>query len=232
MNAQVKHLLKRISSKFGYEIQRSVPCKASSISPWNTDKNFLGIFEKVKTHTLVDRMRCFMIYQYAKQMTRLSGSVAEVGVYKGGTARLLAEIFKSTGKTIHLFDTFSGMPKSHPTKDKHIAGDFKDTSLEDVLNYLSNYKNIQVYPGLFPETAQPISHLTFCLVHIDADIYESIKHCCDFFYPRVQRGGIIIFDDYGFLSCPGAKVAVDEYFSDKIERPCYLPTGQCIISRL
>lgn len=42
----------------------------------------------------------------------------------------------------------------------------------------------------------------------------------------------MIFDDYGFASCPGARMAVDEFFRDKPDRPCYLPTGQCVVSRV
>ncbi len=42
----------------------------------------------------------------------------------------------------------------------------------------------------------------------------------------------MVFDDYGFESCPGAKQAVDEFFADKNERPWYLPTGQCVVITL
>jgi O-methyltransferase len=42
-------------------------------------------------------------------------------------------------------------------------------------------------------------------------------------------GGIIVYDDYGFHSCTGAKIAVDEFYTGKEERPIYLPTGQCIV---
>ncbi len=41
----------------------------------------------------------------------------------------------------------------------------------------------------------------------------------------------MVFDDYGFPSCPGARKAVDEFFSDKEEFPLYLPSGQCFIVR-
>jgi len=56
--------------------------------------------------------------------------------------------------------------------------------------------------------------------------------CCDFFYKRLARGGIIIFDDYGYITCPGAKKAIDEFFSGKPEYPCYLPTGQCFAIKI
>ena len=42
----------------------------------------------------------------------------------------------------------------------------------------------------------------------------------------------MIFDDYGFLTCPGAKQAVDTFFSDRPEAPIYLPTGQCIVVKI
>lgn len=56
--------------------------------------------------------------------------------------------------------------------------------------------------------------------------------CCKFFYPRMERGGVMIFDDYGFVSCPGAKMGVDKFFLDKAENPTYLPTGQCVVFKL
>jgi hypothetical protein len=30
-------------------------------------------------------------------------------------------------------------------------------------------------------------------------------------------GGIIIFDDYNCDCCPGANIAIDEFFNDKVE---------------
>ena len=45
----------------------------------------------------------------------------------------------------------------------------------------------------------------------------------------MSKNGIIIFDDYGFPSCPGARKAVDEYFKDKPENVIYLATGQAFV---
>lgn len=194
--------------------------------------HFNDLMREVIGHTVVDKLRCLMIYQYAKQVSSLLGDVAEVGVYKGGTARLLAKAFEPEAKIIHLFDTFSGMPPPDPGKDLHKEGDFGDTSLEEVKTYLDDCKNVRFYPGLFPDTSKPVENTTFCLVHIDVDIYKSVMDCCKFFYPRLQRGAIMIFDDYGFSSCPGAKMAVDDFFSNTPENPSCLLTSQCIVTRL
>jgi O-methyltransferase len=77
----------------------------------------------------------------------------------------------------------------------------------------------------------------FCLervswVHIDVDIYQSVRDCIRFLYPRLVPGGFMVFDDYGFPSCPGARRAVDEAFASLPEVPLCLPTGQCLVIKL
>jgi O-methyltransferase len=150
-------------------------------------------------------------------------------VYKGGTAKLLAQA--SLQKTVHLFDTFSGMPATDAVLDSHRTGDFGDTSLATVRDHLRECSNVRFYQGLFPSTAGPIDEMQFSMVHVDADIYESVRACCRFFYPRMGKNAVLVFDDYGFPTCLGARKAVDEFFSDKPEVPFYLPTGQCLVVR-
>ena len=232
----IKWLIKRGLKRFGLQIERLQQDAgfetSNPIDLYNTEEKFNDIWKYLVGFTLVDKNRCFMIYQFARQVGHIKGDVVEVGVYKGGTAKLLAKVCESSGKTVHLFDTFSGMPPTDPAKDCHKEGDFKDTSLESVKNYLSDCGNILFYEELFPITAKPLETMKFCLVHVDVDIYRSVMDCCNFFYPRLQRGGVLIFDDYGFVSCPGAKKAVDNFFSEKRECPLYLPTGQCIVSKI
>ena len=202
------------------------------IHKWDEDVEFQNIMKMVAGHTIVDVVRCYILYQMGLQAAMREGDVAEIGVYKGGTAMLLSNTFKGTSKKIHLFDTFTGMPPADPQKDLHKEGDFNDTSFNGVKAYLSDYSNVMLHPGLFPNTAASIKESYFSMVHIDVDIYKSVMDCIKFFYPRLAKGGIMIFDDYGYISCPGAKLAVDEFFVNKKEKPCYLPTGQCLVIKL
>lgn len=231
----IKRLIKKGLAKLGFQIQRinQIPLgKPNPIHQWDDDKYFITILQQISDYTLVDKVRCFMIYQFAKQIVNVPGDVAEIGVYKGGTARLLSKALDSTNKVIHLFDTFSGMPPTDPMKDLHKERDFNDTSIDAVKSYLYDCNNVNFHVGVFPYTVAGLENNIFSLVHIDVDIYKSVLDCLTFFYPKLQVGGIMVIDDYGFLSCPGVKIAVDEFFLDKIEHPCYLPTGQCIIIRL
>jgi hypothetical protein len=41
----------------------------------------------------------------------------------------------------------------------------------------------------------------------------------------MSPGGVIICDDYGFESCPGATRALDDFLADKPERVLSMPAG-------
>jgi O-methyltransferase len=216
----------------GFQLQR-LPSGPPIVIPfWDEDAAFDTLNRQLAGYTLVDKTRCYMLYQCAKQAAGIPGDVAEVGVYRGGTARLICQTIGPTGKAIHLFDTFQGMPAVRADTDIHREGDFNDTSIERVRAYLSDCDNIHLHQGVFPQTAAPVEQHSFALVHIDVDIYQSVADCCAFFYPRMARGGIMMFDDYGFISCPGVKQAVDMFLEGKPEVPLYLPTGQCMVVKI
>lgn len=200
------------------------------IIPWEQDEQFKSIMNSIWRRTLVSVRRCHMIHQLCQEALCQHGNIAEVGVYRGGTAKLLAATVKNkkVNRTIHLFDTFEGLPEASK-KDRFKKGAFHNTSVPFVSEYLADYDNITIWKGIFPNSAIDISDETFCFVHVDCDIYKSVLDCCIFFYSKMVNQGIMIFDDYGFKSCPGAKIAIDEFFSDKQESPIVLATGQCII---
>ncbi len=198
---------------------------------WKDNEQFLDILKEIQDKTLLTPNRLFTLYQFAKVASNTEGDIAELGVYKGGSAKLLAKSFKekASHKKIFLLDTFEGLPKHNEELDHHREGDLGDTSFENVQTFLKELDNIILLKGLFSNTQQNIANNRFSFVHIDVDLYSSVLECCNFFYPRLSKGGIMIFDDYGYVSCPGAKKAVDEFFRDKADTPVYLTTGQCLL---
>jgi O-methyltransferase len=171
----------------------------------------------------------FNLYQLVLKTRNLPGDIAELGVFRGGSAKLISAL--KGDKPLHLFDTFKGMPDVCTDVDRHAAGDFADTSLDAVQQYLSGFRNVFFYPGLFPASAQALAGkpVRFSLVHLDADIYESTKAGLEFFYPRTLKGGMIISHDYRNLYCPGVKRAYDEFFKDKPEAVLELWKTQCLV---
>ena len=227
----MKRMLQSIVRSFGYDIvsfntYQGLP---EPIIPWESETDFLDLYEVVRDYTLLDRRRLYMLYSAVKVSNILEGDLAEVGVFKGGTALLISKL--SDGKKdVHLFDTFKGMPNTADSKvDIHVSGDFNDTSLAQVKQLLSNSSTAFLYPGFFPETAQDLKNKVFSFVHVDVDIYSSVLDCCNFFYPRLVLGGIILFDDYGFNSCPGVKQALQDFCSAQSLKELYLPTGQAML---
>ncbi len=203
-------------------------------SMWRNDLYFQEAI--VGLNTLIDPERLYILYQYVRHTVDVSGDLAECGVYRGGSALLLARTLVKYGrgdKKLHLFDTFAGMPPANPLLDLHQEGDFGDTSLAEVQKYLAEHgSSLLFYPGLFQVTFAKVPETKFSFVHVDCDLYESVRLCCAFFYDRLTPGGVFIFDDYGFPSCPGARLAVDEFFRTRPEHPVYLPTGQAVVSKL
>lgn len=162
-------------------------------------------FEPVTT---LDLQAQGVLVEQLRSALQVSGDVVEIGVWRGGTAKALAEV--APGRFVHLFDTFSGMPEPKSETDIHKVGDFADTSLASVESALKGFRNVKFYPGLFPGT-MPVGMPRICFLHLDVDIYQSTKDGLEKFFPLLNVGGIILIDDYGRTSCPGVKVAVDEF---------------------
>jgi len=177
-------------------------------------------------------LEAYHVYSIAKSQSRLDGDMAEVGVYQGGSAKLISEA--KNDKVLHLFDTFEGLP-SVSDNDTHFGtkywktGEFNDTSLDNVKKYLSKYKKINFHKGKFPETSEPIKDKKFSFVHLDVDLFQSTKDCLEIFFPKMINGGIILTHDY---HTDGVKKAFNEFCKDK-KIPCVELSGsQCMIVKL
>jgi O-methyltransferase len=138
------------------------------------------------------------------------GNFCEVGVYKGGSAEYLHEIAVRQGRTLYLYDTFTGIPE-RSNIDDHRIGDFGDGDLEATRRACPT---ATILVGIFPGTIVPMGELAFC--HIDCDQYESIKACCQLLGPMMVPGSMMWFDDP--LQLDGATAAVNECFGDRWER--------------
>jgi O-methyltransferase len=217
------------------EIPWDIPDKAlykPLFSPWESE-TWRADIRLADSRSVVSPDRQYVLERLVRQaLAAVEGDVVECGVFRGGTARLFADILtrQAPERDVLLFDTFEGMPETNKEFDLHSKGDFAQTSLESVRDYLSDYTNCRFFKGRIPETFLALRHTEkYCFVHVDLDIHDAIWEASEYFYPRVPRGGFLIYDDYGFPSCPGARRAVDTFYADKPEEPLVLHTGQCLV---
>lgn len=187
-------------------------------SPWCDDRLFKTSIQKVANKTLIAIERLWVLWQLVRQAKYVGGEVWECGVYRGGSAALIADAIRDTGTVLKLFDTFTGIPRVDKNDNQHQAGDFNNTNVNDVEKLVS-YDMAKTYVGIIPDTFKGLkdSRISFC--HVDVDVYQSVKDCCEFVWPRLEVGGIMVFDDYDAPSCAGARLAVDEFFESRNIHP-------------
>lgn len=232
--------LQRVLARVGLDVQYvgKIPpqtpdreCYRPRFEPWH-DSQWSELLRAGDTTSLVTLDRRYVLASLLRQALRnVEGDVIECGVYRGGTARLFADLLRASdsGKTLHLFDTFSGIPERTSGQDVHAVGDFSDTSVEGVRRTLGDFPAAEFHRGFIPDTFAELQNGAFCFAHVDVDQYETTREATRYVYPRLSPGGFIVYDDYGFASCPGVRHAVDEEFAGKPEQPLVLATGQCVV---
>ena len=141
----------------------------------------------------------FMIHSIVRTQISFEGDMAEVGVYQGGSAKLICEAKKE--KELYLFDTFTGLPKlsnddTHFGEKHWYENQFDNTSVESIKKLLREYENVHVIKGEFPQSGKEIINKKFCFVHLDVDLYKSTIDSLIFFFPKMIKGGIILIHDY------------------------------------
>jgi len=166
------------------------------------------------------------------RVASVPGDLAECGVFRGSTLVPTAIFVQQqrNNKRIFGFDSFQGFDDSvakdvalgGSKDDQRKVGGFADTSRELVSEKLRMFaveQNVTLVPGYFRDSLAAAAASRFSFVHLDCDTYDSYKECLAFFYPRLNRGGIVLFDEYNDPAWPGCNLAIDEFLADKPEKP-------------
>lgn len=192
------------------------------------------VIDDQRTSLYYDRL--YTLWQGVLSIPSFEYPIAEVGTYRGGSAKFIIETMKKNGKRnkFFVFDTFEGhVLVDQELDDRQQIGDFGNVSYEDVNAYLSS-PDVAIHKGNFLETARHIDHITnFGMVHIDVDVHPVTTFCLEFFENRTLPGSMIIIDDYGNHSCKGLKKAVDDFVENNSNfKMFYLLTGQALLIKV
>lgn len=201
--------------------------KWPQMSWWN-DPQFNDYLDRFGEREGMNTDRRWMLYQLLRLVTAVPGDTAECGVYEGAGSFVICRANEASvrwQRTHFAFDSFEGLSEPSVKDGPHWNKGDLPFSLEKVKENLAQFKSVSLVKGWIPERFVEVKNRSFAFVHIDVDLYKPTRDSIEFFYPRTNSGGIILCDDYGFTSCPGATQAVNEFLEDKPERMLALSCG-------
>lgn len=235
VNQITKKMINNVTTSLGFKLI-SVPKNRKQISESILEKEFGTTYRKCKKFTMTSLKRMYALHKSVEYIvnSEIRGDFVECGVYRGGSAMVIAHTLnkmKKTNRKIYLYDTFAGISK--PTTDDFCVhngksalsrwqNNQKQEHNEWAFAHLSEVKknmlstgypkeNLVFIKGKVEDTVPEHLPTQIALLRLDTDWYESTKHELNHFYPLLSKHGVLIIDDYGHWS--GAKKAVDEYIS-------------------
>lgn len=175
-------------------------------------------------------------YELFKQVVDLPGCIVECGVFRGSsffTWSKLMETFcpSDRSRKVFGFDSFAGLSnfdkkdgKLDPKHGKVVGGWSADAVRDEVFKLVDITNNDNLIPGLercrliegnikktVPAFLEDNPGLRISLLYLDMDLYEPTMVALKHLYPRVVRGGVVAFDEYGLMPWEGESLAAEEY---------------------
>lgn len=172
--------------------------------------------------------RRWMLYQLLRLTQAVPGDTVECGVFKGSSSYLICKYnqeSKNHRKNHYIFDSFEGLSAPSEIDGKFWYKGTFACQMDEVKANMAEFPHVSFHKGWIPERFDDVKDKKFSFIHIDVDLYQPTGDSMKFFYPRVNPGGIMLCDDYGFSNCPGATQAVDEFLSDKPEKMMAMSCG-------
>jgi len=165
----------------------------------------------------------------------IPGDVAELGVFRGLGLMTWANLLEAycigdRTKMVYGFDNWKGFTELSPedgrderAAHKTVGGFSPESYYEELLDAIAIFDEDRFIPwkprirlivgdieDSVPEFCEQNPGVRFSLVHFDCDLYRPTKAALEALWPRIQRGGVVLFDEYGIPEWPGETQAVDE----------------------
>jgi hypothetical protein len=172
--------------------------------------------------------RRWMLGQLLRLTRDVPGDTAECGVYLGASSYLICRFNERLGGGLRqhlMFDSFEGLSAPAAVDGSYWGEGDLSAPLEAVKKALAEFPDTAYLKGWIPSRFAEVADRRFSFVHIDVDLHGPTRDSMEFFYSRMSPGGIILCDDYGCTTCPGATKAVDEFLRDKPEKMIALCSG-------
>jgi O-methyltransferase len=193
-------------------------------------ESFWDLHARCHHATMSSAERLYALYEAVRYVVarNIPGDIVECGVWRGGSMMMAAYTLRESGETgrrLWLYDTFTGM--SDPTgldieaptgrlanpRDHYWCEASEEVVRQNMAATGYPTERVQYVRGKVEDTIPARVPNRIALLRLDTDFYESTHHELAHLWPRVEPGGVLILDDYGWWE--GARRAVDEYFADR-----------------
>lgn len=181
-------------------------------------------------------------WKYFEIVRNVEGDIVECGIGRGRSLLVLSAINslleKNEGgqRQVFGYDSFEGFPEPSVEDDsyrKPKKGEWS-TSPSGKYQYSPDFikmvlqegkieENVILKKGFFGDTTKDHPNKPIAILHVDGDLYQSYMDTLEHLYPKVSKGGVIVFDD--FLAkkededrWPGARKAVHDFFGKDAEK--------------
>jgi hypothetical protein len=158
---------------------------------------------------------------------KIPGDFVDCGCYKGISVGIVCDYvdFLHSGRNYYLFDLFEHDDSMvHHAMPEHGSGLF-----DQVKNRFAAYPNVTVTKGFVPQVLDEVPIGSISFLHVDLNNAPAEIGALDRLFDRVSPGGIVIFDDYGWLAYSAQKKAEDPWLAARGYQVLELPTGQGLV---
>jgi asparagine synthase (glutamine-hydrolysing) len=181
---------------------------------------------------------------------RVEGGFLEAGVALGGSAILMADAARRSGRSFDGYDVFGQIPppSSRDPEEVHqryaVISEGRSKGIGDEVYYgyrselyeevVQNFDrfgiylgaDVQLHKGLFEETLKPSKPIS--LAHIDCDWHDPVLLCLERIYPHLSSGAFLVIDDY--FDYGGCATAVDA-FREGVDLPIFSRRGHLVLRK-
>lgn len=174
----------------------------------------------------------------AKHVMHLEGDFVDCGVHTGIFARAVVNYvgFNKSSKKYYLLDTFNGLDEKYSSAEeleRNVSMGYNDENPEElyaqVKETFKDY-NVKIIRGAVPETLVSVDTDKVCYLSLDMNSAIPEIAALEFFWDKMVRGGITIFDDYGYANSTNEqKIQHDKFAKSKNVEILTLPTCQGLL---
>jgi len=234
--------LKRTGSDAAVEEALEAHFQRYGVSPLDAVKHFM-------VFTRRQWLKRFLAHTELFKLTlEVPGDIAELGVFRGMGLFTWANLLESYSignrtKTVYGFDNWQGFtevaPQDQTASDdsgqKFVGGFSPATHKQELQSAIDVFDSDRFVPWKprvvivdgdivesVPQFVMDNPGVRFSLVHFDCDMYAPTRAALEALWPKISRGGLILFDEYAIQNWPGETQAVDEFLLDKSD--CRLQT--------